>query len=121
MRRLILISAVLAAASPATAAECVQVTLRDVNGLPVKSEAPIVGFVIPGVDPIVNQTLPAGVTTQAGTATPCPADLVAAVQSVFNDNCTTDKGRQSATDAYAKDDQDLVKQRCQALYKALNP
>ncbi|MDX2142157.1 MAG: hypothetical protein SFV19_02275 [Rhodospirillaceae bacterium] len=122
MRCIVLSLVALAVAGPALASECVQVTLRDSNGVTVKTDAPLVGLALPGAAPLVNMTVPAGVAVESGVTAPCPPDLIEAVRGVFNEHCTSAKGREAAeklTDnaAAAKD---LVKQRCQAMYRVLN-
>jgi hypothetical protein len=103
----------------AWAAECVNVTLRDENGLSRKTDAPVIGMIIPGLGPIVNQTLPPMTSVEPGLPAECPADLIAAVQDIFNQSCLSEETRKQAAETNGLGPED-VNARCQAMYSALN-
>jgi hypothetical protein len=99
--------------------ECVQVTLKDVNGLPIATEKPLIGFVMPEGYPLIDFTLQPGTKVEAGVSVPCSPDVLVAVNKIFNDSCTTETQR--ATTARANNiDADLVNKRCKDIYTGLN-
>jgi len=102
----------------ALAADCVNATLRDANGLSIKTDQPLIAMMIPDVGPIVNQTLPAATRLEPGLPTPCTPDLIAAVRGVFNESCLSDATRSAAAQANGVAI-DVVNKRCQALYRAV--
>lgn len=106
--------------APAWAAQCVQVTFKDVNGLPVATEKPLVGFVLPEISPIVDYTIPAGVAIVAGAETSCPDSLVKVIRDLFDANCLTDEARKTAATTNTTDAENVNK-RCKDIYNALNP
>lgn len=107
------------AAGPVLAAQCVEAILLDANKNMVAQVPPYIGFMMPGVGPVVNQQLEPGMSVLAGQATECPADLLAAMQKVFDDSCLTDGGRSTAaTSNVLKSEK--VNERCKDLYKALH-
>jgi len=118
--RIFLALAVMLFCAPAWAAQCVQVTLKDVNGLPVPTDQPLVGFVLPEISPIVDYTLPAGVSVVSGAEVPCPDSLVKVMRDLFDANCLTDEARKSAATTNTSDAENVNK-RCKDIYSALNP
>ncbi|MBL8644213.1 MAG: hypothetical protein JNK21_09785 [Rhodospirillaceae bacterium] len=99
---------------------CSTMIIRDENGTAIPSDQPIVGMLVDGIGPLVNQVVPPMASVHPDKPAECPADLVKAIQDLFDANCLTDKGRETA----AKENEqraDVVNQRCQSLYRALNP
>lgn len=104
--------------TPAFAGQCVEVLLQDATGQMSTQIPPLIGFQIPEAGPVLNQTLEPGTQVYPGKEAPCPPELVAAVQEVFDQNCVSTQGRAAAAQANQKDDATINK-RCQNLYQAL--
>ena len=105
--------------SQAFSTECVQVTLKDVNGLAIATDKPLIGFVMPEGPPLIDFTIQPGSQAQAGVSVPCSTEIIAAVNKIFTDSCTTETQR--ATTAKANNvDAELVNKRCKAIYTGLN-
>ena len=119
MFRAIAFTLAILATAPAWAAECVQVTLKDVNNLPVKTSAPIVGFLLPESAPLIDFNVAPGTQIIPGPPVPCPAALVKGMQDVFDSFCLTDEQRQAAAQANNAT-LDNIKKRCGEIYAALN-
>jgi hypothetical protein len=114
--------ALLLALLPATAsaAECAQVILKDVNGLPVKGAQPLVAFIIPEFGPVTEQPLPAGTTLERGPAAACPPSLIAAMRKLFDESCPTEQARAAAAKANNAS-AETINVQCRRIYRGLNP
>jgi hypothetical protein len=75
---------------------CVNVTLLDAQDLPVKSAKPIIGIMVGGVPAMEGQDIPAHVTARPGTRVPCPPQLIANLQELFNQSCVSEERRKRA-------------------------
>lgn len=136
MRFLTFVAALMASGS-AMAAECANVVVKDLNGIEIKTEKPLVAFMFPGVGPIVDYTLPAGATIsvvganmvvdQSGGSSKieaktieCPTALVETMNQLFKDTCLTDTTRKAAA-ASNMTTEEVINTRCRDLFNALNP
>lgn len=117
--RYALVAVLMTCSAQAWAAQCVIVTLRDENGTVIKTDANLVGLAVEGMRPLVNQVLPAKSISEPGIAADCPADLVAAVQGLFDQSCLSDDARAKTAQANGQVIEE-VNARCKAIYKALN-
>jgi hypothetical protein len=117
--RLLIAACIVVMSSSAMAAECVQVTLRDVNGLAIKTDKPLVGFVMPEGAPLLDYAIVAGSQIEAGTSVSCPVELIAAMTSLFNESCTTDAQR-AATVKANNTTPENVNKRCKDIYMRLH-
>jgi hypothetical protein len=107
-------------ASPTMAAECVQVTLKDLNGLPIMTDQSLVGFVLPNAPPLVDIELPPATQVIAGVSAACPAALLKSVRELFDASCLTDEQR-AATVRANNATPENVNKRCREIYVGLNP
>lgn len=119
MRKLVALLMMAGLSTPAAASQCVEVLLQDANGQMIAQVPPLVGFLMPGVGPVVNLTLEAGTRVYPGQATACPPDLIVAMKDIFEKSCVSGKDRAAVARENNQQKQD-VNQRCQDLYKALN-
>ncbi|MBL8628361.1 MAG: hypothetical protein JNM81_01945 [Rhodospirillaceae bacterium] len=118
---IVAVSVGLAAASlpgQAFAAQCVKVLLKDQNGTMIKTDSDIIGLVVDGIRPLVNQDLPFGSISEPGEPTACTPDVVAAVQQLFDTSCLSDKTRDATAKANGQPIEE-INARCQAIFKAL--
>ena len=83
----------------------------DVNGLDVPVDQKLVGMTMPGGDPLVDFTIPAGAIAKAGAGIACPPELVTAIDTLFRDSCLTEETRK-ATAAANSIEPSVVEQRC---------
>ncbi len=118
--RLLIVACIMALSCSAMAAECVQVTLRDVNGLAVKTDKPLFGFVMPEGPPLLDYGIVPGTQIETGTSVPCPSELIAAMTNLFNESCTTDAQR-AATVKANNTTLENVNKRCKDIYSRLHP
>ncbi len=116
--RAAVVALVMGYSAQASAAQCVVVTLKDENGTIIKTDAPIIGLVVDGMRPLVNQGLPLNSISEPGAPAQCPADLLAAAQQLFDQSCLSDQAR----DALVKSTGQMmaeVSARCRNIFKAL--
>jgi hypothetical protein len=106
--------------SSAWADQCVHVTLQDMNGLPIATTKPLIGFVVPDLGPIVDYPVPAGWKLAAGAGVSCPPEVIAAIEVVFKDNCLVDAERKATAKSNNMTDENVNK-RCKDIFTALNP
>jgi hypothetical protein len=107
-------------ASPTLAAECVQVAMNDVNGLPVPMEKPLIGFVMPGGGaPVVDMAVLPGASLIAGAKAECPSALLKTMRDLFDASCLTNEQR-AATMKENNTTMENVNQRCRDLYASLD-
>jgi len=120
LMRTILAAFLLLASTQAFGAECAIITLKDVNGLPVKTEGPVVGFMLPGAPaPILdNDNLDPSLTLDIGAKAPCPEGLLNKMKTIFNESCLTTEARASAADLNFRTVEE-INLRCQEFYRAL--
>ncbi len=116
--RLVLAVFLMCVTSYAHAANCVVVTMKDENGAVIKSDTPVVGLLVAGMQPIVNQTIPYGTIIEPGMPSQCPAELIASVKAVFDEGCVTAEARERTAKANGAT-LEALNERCQALYKAV--
>ncbi|MSO96838.1 MAG: hypothetical protein EXR11_01270 [Rhodospirillaceae bacterium] len=120
MRLSALLTTLFVLSTGANAAECVQVVFRDLNGVIVKSDIPVIGLVVEGIEPVVNIPYEPTMKKEKGAPAACPADLIEMVRGWFTTTCISEQGRAAAIQGDAKGDAELVKTRCAAMYKAIN-
>jgi|GEM_PF-1998488 hypothetical protein len=103
----------------ALAAECVQATLKDLNGLSIATERPLIGFLMPDGVPLVDYGIPAGSKVESGLSVPCSPEVIASVSRILNESCSTDAKR-AATAKTNNVAADIVNKRCKDIYMGLN-
>ncbi len=109
-------AAVLSASQAFAAPQCTEMRFLDDKGVLLPVNPPLIGIFL-GDRPLFEGVPPSG-RSEPGRMVPCPAELVASAQKVFNDSCLTEERRkQAATQNRA--DISLVNQRCGEMAKSL--
>ena len=106
-------------AMSASATTCQKVSLKDINGLPVSVEGPMIGFFMPESHPIMGFTIPGGTQIVRESFVVCPNELITTVKKLFEESCISEKKR-SAAATLNNVAEDVVVSRCKDMSDNLN-
>lgn len=105
------------ATTPAYAARCFTLTLKDEKGAVIPTAAPVIGLML-GKNPIIEGPVPAHVKKELAAPADCPASLVNGIRDLYNTSCLSDEARQKAA-AENNTFVDNVKSGCADMSDAL--
>jgi len=117
---MLLAGGLICASASADAAECKAMIFFDQNGAIVQTAKPIAGLMLGGVPILGPVDVPGAVKREVGTDVPCPQELVAMIQELFDNSCLSEANRQG-TVRTTKSDMDTVNRRCAEMAQALLP
>ncbi|MGE3474695.1 MAG: hypothetical protein AB7H70_02690 [Rhodospirillaceae bacterium] len=109
-------AAVLSASQAAAAPQCTEMRFLDDKGVLVPANPPLIGIFL-GDRPLF-EGVPPSPRSEPGRMVPCPAELVASAQKVFNDSCLTEDRRKTAA-SQNRVDASVVNQRCAEMAASL--
>jgi hypothetical protein len=110
------VAAILSASQAVAAPQCTEMRFLDEKGVLVPANPPLIGIFL-GDRPYF-EGVPPSAKSEPGRMVPCPAELIASAQKVFNDSCLTEERRKLAA-TQNRADISLVNQRCADMGKSL--
>lgn len=105
------------ATTPAHAARCYKLILKDESGAVIPTAAPVVGLML-GKNPIIDGPVPAHAKREPAAPVACPASLVDGIHNLYNTSCVTEAAREKAA-AENNTSVDVVKSGCADMSDAL--
>jgi len=105
------------AATPASAAYCYKLALKDQNGAVVAVNPAPIGIMLGG-QPVVDGDFPPHATREPVEAVACPQNLVESIRGLYNASCLSEEAREKAAAAY-NGSVDLIKKGCEDMAVSL--